>query len=271
MLQSNITARSGLIAQQQRLDIIANNMANINTNGYKAVRADFSDMLYQTMMRPLQPQDGLNLQKGHGTILGATVRNFNQGAGQMTQRLLDVMIVGDGFFAAQDLNGETLYTRDGSFALSQEEDGSYLVTGSGRYILDVNGNRINLGDTPESNLEIQSDGTIWAVTTTPATADSAPVTTRTLLGQLGLYRFQNTAGLEAVSTNMYQQTENSGEAQAVGMEGGVSVQQGMLEGSNVDLATEMTRMIRAQRAFSMASKALTTADEMDAKANQLRT
>ena len=137
MLQSNLTARSGLIAQQQRMDVIANNIANISTTGYKPARADFKDMLYQTMVRPVQPQDGLNLQKGHGVLLGATMRDFSQGSAQVTEDPLDVMLVGDAFLAIQDINGDTLYTRDGNFALSEEDGTNYLVTEDGRYVLDL--------------------------------------------------------------------------------------------------------------------------------------
>jgi len=271
MLQSNYTARSGLIAQQERMDVIANNIANVNTVGFKSVRADFKDMLYQTLVRPEQPQDGLNLQRGHGVLLGATTRDFSQGSAQYTNNPMDVMIVGDAFFAVQNTDGETTYTRDGAFAVSEEGGESFLVTGDGHYLLDEGGQRISVGDADESQIEINPDGRVFTV---HVTAGTPPVTTRTPRGKLGLYSFMNRMGLEAVSGNRFAVTENSGEAQLLVEvpEGGqdVSVQAGMLEASNVDLATEMTRMIRAQRTFSLASRALITADEMDGKANQLR-
>lgn len=255
MLQSNYTARSGLIAQQQRIDIIANNLANLNTVGYKSVRADFKDALYQTMVRPLQPQDGLNLRRGHGVLLGATTRDFVQGTGVQTGMPLDLMLDGDGYFTVQDPNGdEPLYTRDGSFAISVQEDGNYLVTGDGLYVLDTNGQPINLGGTAMSDLSIQANGSIW------------DENTNTQLGQLAISTFINRQGLEAVAGNRFKATEASGEP----IQSTAAVRQGTLEASNVDLATEMVRMIRAQRAFSLTARALTTADEMDAGANQIR-
>jgi len=261
MLQANITARSGIIAQQERIDVIANNMANVNTYGYKSVRADFKDMLYQTMVRPEQPQDGLNLEKGHGTMLGATVRDFSQGAIQNTGNPLDMLIVGDAFFAVQDPDGNTLYTRDGKFALSEENGSNYLVTVDGMYVLDSSGNKINL-QTGNSIKDVKVD-TQGRITVVTETGDVS-------VGKFGLYTFKNRQGLEAASSNCFRETDNSGQATAWSEEE-ADIRQGMLESSNVDLAAEMTRLIRAQRAFSLATRALTTADEMDAKANQLRT
>ncbi len=254
MIQSTYTARGGLIAQQQRLDIIANNMANLSTTAYKAVRADFKDALYQTMVRPVQPQDGLNLQKGTGVLLGATTRDFTQGTPQMTGGALDLMLSGDGFFALQDIDGETAYTRDGTFGLSVEDGGNFLVTGDGRYVLDKNGQPINIKDTSTDDLSIQADGTMLNT----ATGEE--------LGQLGIFTFVNRQGLLANSGNRFEPTESSGEA----IESTATVRQGYLESSNVDLASEMVRMIRTQRVFSLTSRALTTADQMDSEANQIR-
>lgn len=254
MIQSIYTARSGLIAQQQRMDVIANNIANLSTVGYKSVRADFKDALYQSMVRPVQPQDGLNLQRGHGALLGATVRDFVQGTPQQTGGPLDMMLNGDGFFAVQDLDGETVYTRDGTFALSMEEGGSFLVTGDGRYVLDKSGQPIDLKTTAASDLSVMADGSLWD------TSSGLQV------GQLGIYTFLNRQGLEAISGNRFKATDGSGEP----IESTAEARQGFIESSNVDLASEMVRMIRAQRAFSLASRALTTADQMDSEANQIR-
>ena len=254
MIQSTYSARSGLIAQQQRLDTIANNMANLSTTGYKSVRADFKDALYQTMARPVQPQDGLNLQKGSGVLLGATTRDFTQGTPQMTGGALDLMLSGDGFFCVQDIDGETVYTRDGTFVLSVEEGGTFLVTGDGRYVLDKNGQPINIKTAATADLSIQANGTIYNT----ATGEE--------LGQLGIVTFVNRQGLMARSGNRFEATESSGEP----IESTAMVRQGYVESSNVDLASEMVRMIRTQRAFSLTSRALTTADEMDSAANQIR-
>ncbi|NCB30740.1 MAG: flagellar hook-basal body protein [Clostridia bacterium] len=254
MIQSTYTARSGLIAQQQRMDIIANNMANLSTTGYKSVRADFKDALYQTMVRPVQPQNGLNLERGHGVLLGATMRDYAQGTPQQTASALDLMLDGDGFFAVQDSDGETVYTRDGSFSLSIEDTSTFLVTTDGRYVLDKDGKPIDIKSTVTDNLAIKGDGTIWD------TSNGFQI------GQLGIHTFINRQGLEAVSGNCFQATDASGEAIA----STATVRQGYLESSNVDLAGEMVNMIRAQRAFSLTARALTTADEMDSEANQIR-
>ncbi len=270
MLQSNYTARSGIIAQQERVDIIANNMANIATTGYKSVRADFKDMLYETMQRPVQPQDGLALERGHGVLLGATVKNFEQGTAQMTNNPLDFMLVGDGFFAVQGYEeGEILYTRDGTFAYSMNEEGTHLVTPSGAYVLDREGAPINLGDISNADVEVDTEGKVFLVTTVPGVDGAPPTTVYTEVAQLGIHTFMNRSGLEQTSGNMYVATENSGEATLEEIPI-TEVRQGMLEASNVDMAEEMTRLIRAQRSYSLASKALTTADEMDGKAISMR-
>ena len=136
-------------------------------------------------------------------------------------------------------------------------------------MLDVNGNRINLGPTEPSGIEIQTDASVWIVETVPATETTPEETVRTQVATLGLYTFMNRQGLEAASANRFRETENSGAATAAAA-GETQVRQGMLEASKVDLAYEITQMIRAQRSLSLSSRALQTADDMDGKANQLR-
>lgn len=267
MLVSNFTARSGLIAQQQRLDVIANNIANINTVGFKQQRAEFKEMLYQTQSRVEQPQDEVNMQKGHGVLLSATSRSFVQGAMQMTGLSLDFALEGDGFFTVEDANGNIRYTRDGSFSISMEEDGNYLVTGAGYYVLDTEGERISIQDVNESEVSVSQDGTITIVKNTPATDTEPAKQERIEAGKFGIVKFINRSGLDAVSTNLYAETTNSGEPEE---DTETTVLQGYSEMSNVDLPTQMVQMIRAQRALSLASRALTTADEMDGKAIQIR-
>ncbi len=270
MNQSILTAKTGVRAQQQRLDVIGNNLANINTNGYKTVRADFQDALYQTLRRPVQPQDQLNLELGHGTLLGATTRDFRPGSMQATGNPLDVMLTGEGFFTVMSPNGETQYTRNGTFTLSNEADGLYLVNGQGWYVLDDSGARIRIDftmvdedasgnpitrDANLSDLTIGQDGSL-------AFGRNAP------FAKLGLRTFDNLGGLEAVGNSMFVPTEGSGEPRS--LDEGVLVKQGYLEMSNTDLATEMTRMIRTQRAMQLSSRALTTADQMMGVANNIR-
>lgn len=262
MLQANFTARSGIIAQQERVDTIANNLANVNTNGYKSVRADFKDALYETMQRPVQPQTDLNLERGSGTMLGATTRSFLPGTMKETDRTLDLFLNGDGFFTLLDSNGNTCYTRDGSFSFSMESDGAYLVNSEGDFLLDDSGAPIYFEGT-EENLQVDSAGVVYKITYDT----SGNMTSRTEVAKLGIAKFKNRKGLETLGTNKFIASATSGEAEE---DTETTVKQGALESSNVDLAVEFTRLIRAQRAFSLASKALTTADEMDAKANDLR-
>lgn len=268
MLQSNFSAKSAILAQQQRLDIIANNLANVNTVGFKASRADFKDMIYVTMQRNEAPQDDLNMERGNGILLGATTRDFMAGSAQQTGNPSNLLLEGEGFFTIQDADGNLAYTRDGTVMLSPEGDEMFLVTPQGYYFLDDNGERINVaGATSMQNISVSRDGTVSVITITPATATTPPVTTIEARGNLGIASFTNRKGLDSHGGNLFYASATSGEAQN---DTTTRVRQGMLESSNVDMATEMARMIRAQRAFSFASRALVTADEMDGKANQLR-
>lgn len=254
MMQAWLTARQGISSQQLRVDTIANNLANINTDGYKAVRVDFKDALYTTMQRPVKPQDGLNLELGTGTLVAGTNRTFTQGAPRDTGNLLDFCIVGDGFFTVLDAQGNRRYTREGVFGLSVEGEKNYLVTARGEYVLDASGQKIAL---PEGG---------------PVSVDSAGnvVVEGAQVARLGIATFRNAQGLEAVGGNCYAATDASGEAVMAEEEGSQQVLQGALESSNVDLAQEMTRLIRAQRLFSLSGKALAAADEMDRLANNMR-
>lgn len=267
MLQANYTARSGLIAQQQRLEIISNNIANVSTNGFRGQRADFKDMLYTTMKNPTQNSENAtdnNLELGHGTLLGATTRSFIKGSVEATGETLDLMIDGDGFFTLQNDKGEKVYTLDGKFYLSVETTGNYLVNADGLYVLDSDGKKINLGaDITESQLDIGLDGAVYV----KKWHDEEGYFSYDKVGQIGVAKFVNRAGLEAAGSNKYIATDASG---AAVKDSTSKVRSGMLESSNVDMATEMTLLIRAQKAFAFAARALTTADEMDGLANQLR-
>lgn len=242
------SARNGMMAQQKRIDVISNNLANINNDGFKKTRIDFEDCLYQTIRRVQQPQDDLNLRMGHGTIVGATTRLMDAGKLLMTGKSSDIGIEGDGFFAIQNPTGGIQYTRSGSFNIDSE---GYLVCSDGSYVLDNNYDRIYVKN---SNFVCGQDGTI---------AVDNETTTR-----IGMFNCINPQGLTAVGGDRFEISENSGEMTAVN--DGFKLRQGYVEGSNVEMEKEMTNLIRAQRALSLASKALTTADEMDGQANQLR-
>jgi flagellar basal-body rod protein FlgG len=251
-MQALYSAASGVKSQQKRIDVLANNVANINTYGFKSSRVNFKDALYQTMLRPVQPQADLNLELGHGVLLSDITMDFHQGALLSTGNSLDCYIEGDGFFTLQDSQGILSYTRSGAFAKSVEADGTYLVANKGAYVLDAQGQRVRLPE--DGSFSVGPDGTL---------TDTAGIP----YAQLGIANFSNQAGLQAMGNGVYQPTEASGELLVVA---DPQIKQGYLEGSNVDLAGEMTRLIRAQRALSMASRAITTADEMDSTANNLR-
>lgn len=256
MLQGTYTAAMGIHAQQQRLDTIGNNLANTNTSGYKSVRANFKDALYSTMTRPTQPQNNVDLQLGHGTLVTSFTRSFIQGLYQETEISTDVYIEGEGFFAVRATNGETLYTRDGHFEKSLEADGLYLKVGNGNYVLDTNGQRIRIPETPGQELKIGSDGSL-------SVGDNAP------FAQLQIVTFPNMQGLDAVTTNEFAVSATSGQPEAVA-QGEFRLITGALEGSNVSLPQEFTRLIRTQRAMQLSSRALSTADQMDETAINTR-
>ena len=253
MMQGMFTAKSAVIAQQRRLDTIANNLANINTTGFKASRADFKDTLYTTMHRPAEPQNA-SLILGSGVLVSATVRSFLAGTPIQTGIGLDFCLTQDGFFTVMNGQSEKLYTRDGSFAVSNEDGGRFLVTADGFYVLDKSGSRITLPEGDISNLKLDTAGSL-------SIGSEEPFAT------LGIAAFKNNGGLMAAGRNCFIETEASGSAELLEEP---NVQQGFLESSNVDLSEEITKLIRSQRAFSFAATALTTADEMHAMANNMR-
>jgi len=256
MFEAMMIAATGLQNQQRRLDVIANNVSNINTTAFKGVRLDFKDALYTAGIVPGLPRtpEG-NQQKGHGVLIAGTTKDFRIGNFQRTERPLDMAIEGEGFFELRNMNGELLYTRNGAFFLSAEEDGAYLVNGNGLYVMDSNGERIRLPEYAET-IGVEQDGTIRFM------LDGEESSVR-----LGVYTFRNLTGLLSAGDGNYSESEASGERMFTE---DVVIRQGTIEGSNVNLAEEMTRMIRTQRAFQLASRALTTADEMDAIANNMK-
>lgn len=253
MIQSGYTAAQGIKAQQQRVDAIASNIANINTTGYKSTKVDFKDALYVALQDPSEPEGTDNLQRGSGVLISGMSKIFTQGTYIETNRETDLYLEGEGFFAVQSPEGETFYTRDGSFSKSIEPDGTYLTNSKGYYVLGSNGQKIKLqGD----SMEVTPNGQI------SQGGSTLPYAT------LQIVVFSNQKGLTHFSDNMYAASDASGKP--VQSDGTTQVQQKALEGSNVDLANELTKLMRAQRAFSLASRALTTADEMDGTANSMR-
>jgi flagellar basal-body rod protein FlgG len=250
-MQAIYTAKQGLRAQQQRIDIIASNMANVSTTGYKSQRAGFKDALYTEMIDPSDTESTANLMQGSGVLTASTYRDFTTGTPMQTGETLDFYLDGDGFFTVQNSAGDILYTRCGAFAVSAENDGRYLVTADGYYVLDDNGDRIELPAGSES-VTVTSDGIL----------DFGGGATATL----GLATFVNKDGLSLIGNGCYTATDASGEA----IESTASVQQGFLESSNVDVSLELTNMIRTQRAYSMAGRVLSTWDTMASETNNIR-
>lgn len=251
-MQSLYTAASGLSNQQKRLDTIASNIANASTTGYKSTRVDFKDALYSTMEDPVLA-DGAenNLLAGSGVLLDATSIDFQQGSITQTGQPLDFAVEGSGFFQVQNENGETLYTRSGSFCVTNVDNENYLVTPQGYFVLDLSGDRIKLPDA-SGNLTVTEKGVIEA--------DGKEY------GTLGLVGFANPDGLSPAGDTCYRATDNSGLPEK-DLDSGII--QGSVETSNVNLAQELTMLIRSQRAFSLASRALTTTDDMMGLANTI--
>jgi flagellar basal-body rod protein FlgG len=261
MMRSLNTAGTGMVAQQLNLDTIANNLANVNTNGYKAQRAEFQDLIYQNYRVSGASAGGTDkqpvaMQIGLGTQFASTASNFSSGPLQATSNPLDVAIAGEGFLKVELPNGQSAYTRDGAFKINASGE---LVTGDG-YVV-------------QPNITIPTGAT--AVTIAQNGSVSAKVAGQDdpqQLGQLKLTLFPNPGGLTRVGQNLYQSGGSSGDPQekTPGEEGAGQIQSGFLEGSNVEIVVEMVRMITAQRAYEINSKAIQTADEMLGMLNNLK-
>ncbi|NLC69197.1 MAG: flagellar hook-basal body protein [Clostridiaceae bacterium] len=267
MMRALWTAGSGMIAQQFTVDVISNNLANVNTTAFKKDRAEFKDLLYETLSRAYILEDAgrpVNLQVGHGTIVSATVKDFQSGSFEKTDKPLDFAINGDGFFMVLGPNDEILYTRDGSFKLSVTDMGKMLSTSDGYPVLDEFGREIILDyDMDLSRLNVSEDGDL------SYTDEDGMVVP---LGQrIGIVSFDNVHGLESVGKNLYSATPASGEA--VPNEELVNksiLLQRHLETSNVQVVEEMVKLIIAQRAYELNSKAIQSSDEMISMANNLK-
>ena len=253
MLSSLWTAKTGLDAQQTRMDVISNNLANANTTGFKSSRASFQDLIYQNKGQPggqttEQTQSPTGLMLGTGVRVVGTEKLFTQGNPTQTGNPMDVAIQGSGFLQVSMPDGTTAYTRDGS--LHTDPNGQ-LVTAAG-YPLEP---AITLPSNVQS-ITIGSDGTVSATTNGSATAVQ--------VGSLQLADFVNPAGLQPQGDNLYLETAASGTPQAgqPGLNGMGTLQQGSLESSNVNVVEEMVNMIETQRTYEMNSKAITSTDQM---------
>jgi flagellar basal-body rod protein FlgG len=259
-MRALFTAATGMQAQQVRIDNIANNLANVNTTGFKKSRAEFEDLYYQKVQTGGAETAGGTrtndtVEIGHGTRTANLTRDFGQGSVTPTGRPTDLAISGDGFFVLETPEGEEVYTRNGNFGFDQQGN---LVTPQGHAL--SGGITVPEGAT----IQVQPDGTVLGV--------FAGDQENQQLGQLQLARFTNPSGLEGLGAGIYRATDSSGEA-TLGLaqsDGYGELMGGALETSNVDVAEELIAMILAQRSYELTSKAISTADEMLQVTNQLK-
>lgn len=260
MIKSLWTAKTGLESQQTKLDVISNNLANVSTNGFKRSRPVFEDLLYQNMRQPgaqnnIQDRLPSGMQVGTGVRPVATERLHSQGELERTDNSRDLAISGKGFFQVLTPDGNTAYTRDGSFQLNEN---GQMVTANGYPIepaifIPANALSVTIGE----------DGTVSV--REPGNAAS------NVVGQINLASFINPTGLESIGGNLYLETGSSGapNQDIPGQNDMGKLFQGFVETSNVSVVEEMVTMIQTQRAYEVNSKAITTSDEMLARLSQL--
>ncbi|MBC2736835.1 MAG: flagellar basal-body rod protein FlgG [Desulfobacteraceae bacterium] len=261
MIRSLWTAASGMKSQSLNIDVISNNLANVNTTGFKSSRADFQDLLYETL-RQAGTSSSENsdvptgIQVGHGSRPVASHKIFTQGDFQQTKNELDIAIEGEGFFQILQPNGETAYSRDGAFKM--DRDGR-IVTSDG-FVMEP---EITI-PSDSISLSIGLDGTVSVL----QPGSSAP----TEIGTITVARFVNPAGLHSIGRNLYLPTNASGDAivGTAGEDGLGTLAQGFLEMSNVSVVDEMVKMITAQRAYEINSKTIQAADDMLQQANNVK-
>ncbi len=266
MMRSLWTAASGMKAMQFSVDTISNNLANVSTTAFKKEKAEFEDLLYVSMQKAYSAENAgrpVNLQVGHGVVSRATVRDFSSGNLEQTSNKLDMAIEGNGFFSVRGADGNIYYTRDGSFKVGMTDEGKMLTTSKGYPVLDQDGLEIYF-DGDMANYEIQPSGEITMKD--PETGVTLPT------GQyIGLYQFDNPLGLEATGGNLYRSNSATGEPLIdFETENPSTIHNYFLESSNVQVVEEMVKLITAQRAYELNSKAITTSDEMLQTANNIR-
>jgi flagellar basal-body rod protein FlgG len=252
MMISLYSAATGMGVQQTKLDTISNNLANVDTTGYKKARAEFEDLVYQYFKDAGIPtaqtsQLPTGLYVGHGARLSATTRIFTLGNLEQTGNALDIAIAGDGFFQIQLQDGRVAYTRDGAFKINSS---GQIVTSNGNLLVPnilVPNNAVSINISEDGIISAElADGTIQN------------------LGNITLVKFVNPAGLKSIGNNLFLATNASG-APIEGIpnqDGFGALQQGYLEKSNVDVLNEMVNMITAQRAYEINARAVQTADDM---------
>lgn len=260
MLKSLTTAATGMLSQQINLDVVANNIANVNTTGFKKSRAEFQDLLSTAMKTPgammnqgtYQP---VGIEVGLGVKTSATTKVFTEGVLTSTGNSLDVAIEGQGFFQIIQSDGTTAYTRDGSFKVDPT---GQLCTTDGYLLMPqitIPQNAVEITISPDGNVSVKSGNE----------------TTQNVVGQIQLARFQNPAGLLSVGHNLFVETPGSGVPIPgnPGQDGYGLLQQSFLEGSNVQIVDELINLIKAERAFESNSKVITASSTILQQTNQL--
>ena len=269
MVRALWTSASGMTSQQLQVDTISNNIANVNTTGYKKEMVSFKSLLYQQMGQPAVEniQAPSALQVGHGVRVGANTRVYGQGTLQQTGNVTDLAIEGNGFFSIID--GEQVsYTRDGNFrfASTSDESGYMLTTSDGKPVMSVDEEPIVIdSEIPVESIQIGSIGNLFYIDQETGLEEE--------LGQIQVVQFANTEGLEALGDNEYRETAASGPARIEGEDDTLTrshIRSGNLEGSNVNIADEMVNLIVAQRAYEMNSTVIKTVDTMLQQANELK-
>ena len=251
-------SKTGLVAQDMAMTTISNNLANVNTVGFKSDRAVFEDLFYAIEVQPGAQADQINtvpsgLQMGNGVRVVGTQKVFTEGSLQTTGQPMDLAIAGQGFFRVQGPNGEEFYTENGQFQLNAE---GMMVNAQGLPLADE-----ILVPEGSSNFTVGSDGTVTVVNSHGSIEE---------LGQIQLVNFLNPAGLEALGGNLYRETVASGEPVegVAGQDGLGSLKQRMLEGSNVQVVEAMVQMIAVQRAYEANAKVLDASSGMQQFLNQ---
>jgi len=234
MIRAFYSGREGLQAQQTAMDDISNNIANLDTTGYKSQSTRFSDVLYSSMLRPTTPGYATELA-GNGVATAQIEPDMSGGEAQPTDSALDYAVNGPGFFAVQDTAGNTFYTRNGSFTVEPGQGGAYLENAQGLFVLDAAGQKI------------------------PATASGPSAAP-------GVFDFSNSQGLLEAGGSLFTQSSTSG-APVASAEG---FKTGYLESSNVDLSSQMEQMIVTQRGYQMSSRVIQTADQIASMTNELK-
>ena len=271
MMRALWSAASGMKGQQTAVDTIANNLANVNTTAFKSQSTQFKTLLYQTLQEESTNGDGdprpTSAQVGLGTRVASLNSNFAQGAMTATEINTDFCVVGNGFFQVESEDGEVYYTRDGNFTWAMNGNNERaLCTSDGYYVLNTDGEAIIVPDEVGTDtFMVDSDGMIFY-----RDNEGNPVETNQ---RMALFQFANRVGLDHVGDNLYQPTAASGDPMGEWETDGLTastINQGYVEGSNVNVADEMVNLIVAQRAYEMNSKAITTSDTMLEQANNLK-